>query len=128
MNEYEFTNIDTQDSVLHEPLSLEQVPFAIGVLLKKLSVIEKLLLEFQGQHEEPNEMMSISKAAEFLKLSVPTIYSKVSRKQIPVCKQGKRLYFYRSELREWIKSGRLRTTVDIRREAENRLSKYKNRG
>jgi hypothetical protein len=39
-----------------------------------------------------------------------------------VNKRGKRLYFYRSELTEWIKSGRKKTAEEIREEAVQHLA------
>ena len=50
-----------------------------------------------------NSMMTISEAAQFLNCSIPNIYAKVSQKKIPFHKQGKRLYFTKSGLVEWIK-------------------------
>jgi len=105
-----------------ETLTFDQLPQAVSKLHDKLEVIEQLLLH---QHEQPagqEELLNISQAAKFLNLSVPTIYSKVCRKEIPVNKRGKRLYFYRSELTEWVKSGRKKTVDEIRQEAVEQLA------
>ncbi len=105
-----------------EPLTFDQLPQAVSNLQDKLESIEQLLLH---RHEQPpghEELLTISGAAKFLNLSVPTIYSKVCRKEIPVNKRGKRLYFYRSELSEWIKSGRKKTTDEIREKAVQQLT------
>jgi len=105
-----------------ETLTFDQLPQAVSKLQDKLESIEQLLLH---QHEQPSgheELLTISNAAKFLNLSVPTIYSKVCRKEIPVNKRGKRLYFYRSELTEWIKSGRKKTAEEIREEAVHQLT------
>jgi excisionase family DNA binding protein len=105
-----------------ETLTFDQLPQAVSKLQDKLESIEQLLLH---QHEHPpgyEELLTITNAAKFLNLSVPTIYSKVCRKEIPVNKRGKRLYFYQSELTEWIKSGRKKTADEIREEAVQRLT------
>ncbi|MGY4539895.1 excisionase family DNA binding protein [Mucilaginibacter sp. UYNi724] len=110
-----------------ETLTFDQLPQAVSKLQDKLESIEQLLLH---QHEQPpgqEELLTISSAAKFLNLSVPTIYSKVCRKEIPVNKRGKRLYFYRSELTEWIKSGRKKTTDEIREEAVQQLTASRKR-
>lgn len=104
-----------------EPFTFDQLPQAVGKLHDKLDSIEQLLKESQRQPQDTDELLSISEAAKFLNLSVPTIYSKVCRKEVPVNKQGKRLYFYRSELINWIKSGRKKTAAEIRQEAEQML-------
>ncbi len=44
-------------------------------------------------HPETDQLLTIQQAAEFLKLSVPTLYGLVSKSQLPVSKRGKRLYF-----------------------------------
>lgn len=108
-----------------EQFTFEQLPQAVSKLHEKLNSIEQLLKEGQHQPQDTDELLSISEAARFINLSVPTIYSKVSRKEIPVNKQGKRLYFYKSELINWIKSGRRKTAFEIRQEAERMLSSNK---
>ena len=49
-------------------------------------------------------MLSFQEACEFVKLSHQTLYSKVSKKQIPFHKRGNRLWFDRNELVAWLKS------------------------
>jgi excisionase family DNA binding protein len=47
-------------------------------------------------------LMTIAEAAKFLNLAIPTVYGKVSKKEIPFHKSGKRLYFVKKELRDHI--------------------------
>ena len=108
-----------------EPLTFEQLPQAVSLLHDKLNHIEQLLREGNNSPAPADELLSVLEAAKFLNLSVPTLYGKVSRKEIPVNKQGKRLYFYRSELADWIKAGRKKTAVEIRQEAEQYLGSVK---
>jgi hypothetical protein len=61
----------------------------------------------------------------FLNLSVPTIYSKVSKNELPYMKRSKRLYFSSSELLEYLKHGRKLSNAEIEQEAEAYLSKTK---
>jgi len=91
----------------------------------RLSNIENLLLELKHSEKtiqnisSDNELLTIQDAANFLNLSVPTIYSLVSQSKIPVNKRGKRLYFSKIELITWIKSGRRKTIDEISKEAES---------
>lgn len=55
---------------------------------------------------EPEQLLTVQQAAELLNLSVPTLYGYTQRAEIPVCKRGKRLYFSKQSLFEWIKDGR----------------------
>lgn len=98
----------------------------------RLSNIETLLLDIkhnpkQRPTELPEQPLSIKEAAELLTLSVPTIYSKVSKGELPVMKRGNRLYFSRTELLEYLKAGRKKSNAEIEAEAESYLLKPKNR-
>lgn len=98
-----------------KPFTFDQIPKLIGKLLDRMERIELMLkgLNFAPHPEE--ELLTISEAAAYLNLSVATLYSKVSRNEIPVCKRGKRLYFCKSELLEWIREGRNITNEEIHR-------------
>jgi len=68
--------------------------------------------------DQPEQLLTIQEAAEFLSLAVPTIYSKVSKGELPVMKRSKRLYFSRTELLEYIKEGRKKSNAEIEQEAK----------
>ncbi len=70
----------------------------------------------------PEKPFTIKEAAEFLDLTVPTIYSKVSKGELPVSKIGGRLYFFRSDLMAYLKSGRKKSNAEIDAEAESYLN------
>ena len=97
----------------------------------KLSSIENLLLEIKHQPkkvesaESKDQLLTVQEAAQFLNLKVPTIYSKVSKGELPVMKSGKRLYFSRSELLDYLKAGRKKSNTEIEAEAEAYLLKNK---
>ncbi|EJL62817.1 helix-turn-helix domain-containing protein [Flavobacterium sp. CF136] len=103
--------------------TFENLPYIIGKLYSKVSKIEKLIKISQiSANNSDEELMTIEAAAELLKLSVATIYTKVSKNEIPVNKQGKRLYFYKQELLNWIKSGRIKTIDEIKQNVEVKFS------
>lgn len=77
---------------------------------------------------DSDKLMTIGQAAEFLSLSVPTIYTQVSKSIIPCMKKGKRLYFSKDELTEWIRQGRKKSPEDIRAEADEWLMAKKKKG
>jgi len=90
------------------------------------SAVRKAIAETpQGEHSEIDQLLTIKEAAVFLHLSVPTIYGYVSRSAIPVSKQGKRLYFSKQELTEWVKIGCKKTIAEINDEANTYLRKKK---
>lgn len=109
---------------MNNPLTFEQLPEAVNQLNLKLDKIEQMLIENnKPQFEQPEQFLNIQEAAELLTLSVPTIYSKVSKNELPVMKRGKRLYFSRTELLNYLKDGRKLTNDEIVSEAAKHLKK-----
>jgi|OpeIllAssembly_1097287.scaffolds.fasta_scaffold2532793_2 excisionase family DNA binding protein len=52
-----------------------------------------------------DRLLKPAEAAEYLGLTVPTIYTKASRKQLPTVKVGRSLRFRRADLDKLIKAG-----------------------
>ncbi|HNQ82020.1 MAG TPA: helix-turn-helix domain-containing protein [Bacteroidales bacterium] len=103
-------------------ITFEKLPQAVTQIYSKLESIERLLhAQNNLSHPAEDKLLTIREAAEVIHLSVPTIYGLVQRQDIPVCKKGKRLYFSRQELNDWIKSGRKKTVAEITAEAGNYL-------
>lgn len=94
-------------------VSFENLPQAVGLLLEKVDLLEQLLKSQQNTSAPSDRPMSITEAAKFLNLSVPTLYGFVSKRTIPFSKLGKRLYFSEGELTTWVKSGRKQTCTEI---------------
>ena len=80
--------------------------------------ILKAVRNEQPTTDQTEQFLTIQEAAEFLSLTVPTMYSKVSKAQLPVMKRSKRLYFSRTELMEYLKDGRKKSNAEIEQEAE----------
>jgi excisionase family DNA binding protein len=75
--------------------------------------------------EVPEQIFTIQQAAEFLSLTVPTIYSKTSKGELSFMKRGKRLYFSKQELIKYLQAGRKQSFEDVEAEAAAYLSKNK---
>lgn len=80
--------------------------------------ILKAVRNEQPTTNQPEQLLTIQEAAEFLSLTVPTMYSKVSKGELPVMKRSKRLYFSRTELLEYLKDGRKKSNAEIEQEAK----------
>lgn len=87
--------------------------------------ILKAVRNEQPTTDQPEQLLTIQEAAEFLSLTVPTMYSKVSKREIPVMKRSKRLYFSRTELLDYLKDGRKKSNAEIEQEAKAYLSNNK---
>ena len=107
-------------------ITFEQLPQTVKEISEKVNNIERLLLaKPENLQPETPDLLTIKQAADFITLSVPTIYGLVHRAEIPVNKRGKRLYFSKQELTAWIKAGRKKTNDEISKEAESYLNKNK---
>lgn len=98
---------------------------------ERLIHIETLLLNLnKPTKEQPTqtpkeELLNVEATAKFLNLSTATIYSKVSRGELPVMKRGKRLYFSNTELMDYLREGRKRTLVETAQNADLYLKNRK---
>jgi len=85
------------------------------VIIEKLDNIEKMLSE---QILLKKEVLNFSEACQYLDISESHLYKLTSRKQVPhFCPQGKKLYFNRQELDQWLQTNRKNTTEEVEREA-----------
>jgi excisionase family DNA binding protein len=103
-------------------------PFA--VLEARLHNIEALLIDIKHQpkpqaSQPEDDLLTVPEAAEFLSLSVQTIYTLNSKKKLPVMKRSKRCYFSKSDLLEYLKQGRKSTPSEIESQADQYLIKKK---
>ena len=89
--------------------------------------LRKILTDRPTQ-PETDQLLTVQQTAQFLTLAPATIYSMVCRGEIPSSKRGKRLYFSKQELTEWVKAGRNKTLSDHASEADAYLSTYKKGG
>lgn len=69
--------------------------------------------------------MNINETAKFIDLTVPTVYGLVHKNRLPFIKKGKRLYFLKSEILEWLKSGKHQTKSELENQADAYLLKNK---
>ncbi len=81
--------------------------------------IEKLLNELSknANNSKPpkdtDEIMTVEQLSDYLTIARQTIYEKCSKKEIPYFNAGKRLYFKKSVINDWINSGRRYTTDEL---------------
>ena len=92
-------------------------------------ILEKLA-QLEGKIEEQNllqkEVLTFNDVCRYLDISASHLYKLTSQKQIPhFCPQGKKLYFNRTEIDQWLMRNRQETTEDIETAAANYLIKNK---
>ncbi len=105
-------------------LQFNDLPKAIVELQESVNEIKQLLLQkTDDTKSESDELLTVEDTAKFLSLSVPTIYGLISKGDLPMMKRGKRCYFSKKELIEYLREGRRKTNSEIQREANNRTKR-----
>lgn len=106
-------------------INFENLPNAVYELTKEVNELKALLISNNElkQITDKEKFIDIKQASVFLNLSVSTIYSKVSRLELPVNKRGKKLYFSDHDLIAYIKQGKKKTNEEIDLEANKYLNK-----
>ena len=95
------------------------------LIIEKLDNIEKMLSE---QNLLKKDVLNFSEACQYLDISESHLYKLTSRKQIPhFCPQGKRLYFKRTELDEWLQRNRKSAADEIDQAAADYIIRNKRR-
>jgi excisionase family DNA binding protein len=93
------------------------------IIIQKLANIETML---QEQNLLRKDVLNFNEACTYLDISASHLYKMTSQKQIPhFCPQGKKLYFNRAELDEWLQRNRQTSTDEIDTMAANYLLTHK---
>lgn len=81
-------------------------------------IIQESLFKSLQKHqlvnqEETDKFFSLDEASNFLQLAKQTLYSFTSQRTIPFIKKGKKLYFRKSDLENWLNDGRKQSKAEI---------------
>ncbi len=92
-------------------------------VIEKLKNIESIL---QQQNLLQKDVLNLTEACAYLNISTSHIYKLTSQKLIPhYCPQGKKLFFVRLELDQWLLRNRQDSTDEIETRAANYLLTHK---
>lgn len=95
------------------------------LILERLSQIERKIDE---QALLQKSVLNFNEACRYLEISPSHLYKLTSTRQIPhFCPQGKKLYFNRQELEDWLQRNRQSTNEEIDKEATNYVISHKRR-
>lgn len=90
---------------------------------KEIEELKKLLKQTNLLNKE---ILSVEDATEYLQLSKSCLFKMTSKREIPFYKPGgKKIYFKRSELDNWITSAKVESIDDMENEVELYLSRNK---
>jgi excisionase family DNA binding protein len=94
--------------------------------------VEKAIRAFTGSQPstDPDRLMNVDEAAAFLSLSKSSIYSMTCKGELPAMKMhgGRKLYFSRNDLMEFLKAGRKMTFAEIEGAPEQFLKPLRKKG
>ena len=98
-------------------LILTQIPISELKQIIKEAIME-ILKENKliSDSDDFYKIMTLDEASNFLQLAKPTIYAKTSKRVIPFHKVGKKLYFKKADLLQWVESHRKKTVSEIKQE------------
>ena len=85
-------------------------------------LIAKMLLKYAREQEQNQveQYLTIDELCELIGYKKTSIYGLVQKNKIPYHKKGK-LFFLKSEIMEWLKSGKKASNEDIKRKADEYL-------
>ena len=90
-------------------ISIKQI--TMEIIIEKLEEIKNIII---SQTSSRKEILSLSEAAEFLHQSKSSVYKLTSKKEIPhYSPGGKKIYFRKSELEEWVYNSRIDSVDEI---------------
>jgi excisionase family DNA binding protein len=108
-----------------ESISFDLLPEAVAKLSNDVKEMKVLLLQKPEPRPEPDNPITIKDVAKLTGLTVPTLYSYCQRNEIPYNKKGNRLYFFKSNILEWIRTGKQKTLKELQADADAYLSNKK---
>lgn len=89
------------------------------VIMEKLDRIERMVTrirenqEIKETQETSKEIMNVQQVADYLSISKQTVYGMTCRMEVPFYKRGKKNYFKKSDIDEWLLATRRKTREDI---------------
>ncbi|ASE62009.1 DNA-binding protein [Chryseobacterium indologenes] len=109
MQDKSFIKLEKEDM----KYTFDQIPNILKRIEERLDKIEEILLDRIQNEPTDIEFIGAMEACKILKISLPTLYSKVSLREVPFYKKGNRLHFSKAELLEWIQDGKKNSLADI---------------
>lgn len=77
----------------------------------------------ERQANQQDTILSVEQASKYLNLAKQTLYGFTSKNEIPFFKRGKKLYFKKSDLEQWLLEGKQKTLKEIQQEAIQHINK-----
>ncbi len=101
-------------------------PFEL--IMERLDRIEKAIsnLKIENIIVAESKPMNLKEVVAYLGTSTSTIYKLTATAEIPHNKLGKKLFFKKEEIDEWIYANKVKTRQDIENEANEYIARKRN--
>ncbi len=102
----------------------ENLPNPFQLIMEQLDSLERKIDKLMHEKETgkavaaEDELLTVQNATAFLRISPSTLYQLTSRHEIPFMKRGKRLYFNKEELLQWVEEGRNTPLTEMEKQAK----------
>ena len=83
--------------------------------------LNKYINELRFDTPITDNILGVIEVATYLKISKATVYKLTMDQQLPHYKRGKRLYFRKEEIDNWLNKGKVKTHQEIHEEADSYL-------
>ena len=110
---------------MDQKLLFENLPNAVADLIQGQSELKALLLNKAETQPETDNPLSIDDIALLTGYTKPTLYGYCQKNLIPYHKKNGRLFFFKSEIIDWIKQGKRKSLSEIEDETDKYLSNNK---
>lgn len=84
--------------------SIEQLEKVVEKVVRM--VLKDFAFKSTPDSKSESEILSAKQAAEYLSIPQATLYFYTCKRMIPFSKKGKRVYFNKAELSEWVATGK----------------------
>lgn len=102
-------------------ISFDLVPALVLETNQRVSKLEEFIYSQRPSTSEVEPPILLDEAAAFLQMEPPTLYKLAPQKKIPAHKQGRKWYFFKSELTAWIRTGKEGAAKQMADAAETRF-------
>jgi len=103
----------------------QEIDSKINAIQAQLLKIQESLASTRQIFKPEDDIISIQEACTITHNAIGNMYILTSKSLIPHMKRGKRLYFSRTELINWIKEGKKKTIKEIDEETDQNLIKIR---
>lgn len=107
------------------PLERQELADMIQTAVRE--AITEYRLAASEKAEPVEDIMNSRETAQFLDIKLNTLYIKIHKGQLPFMKKGKKVYFSRQQLLEWMSEGRRYARKTTIQQADARLVEMRHR-